>query len=134
MLLGFFARSCCLLIVTTAHSKTLRIGRSNPILRLVYRISKKQNAKLVGLIDEFKYSPRDDPSDDNYPGFEHVTNQTGDTIGQICTYATAHAAAQFCTHPSYEYWISHARYPSKNTIFFVSVYSALKVRVDHLGL
>ena len=47
---------------------------------------------------EIKYSPGDDPFDDDSPGFERDTTQSRDTLGQICTYATAHAAAQFRTH------------------------------------
>ena len=47
---------------------------------------------------EFKYSPADDPFKDSDPGFEHDSERSEKTLGQICTYATAHMAAQFRSH------------------------------------
>ena len=35
---------------------------------------------------------------DNSPTFERIVNQARDTLGQIYTYTTAHAAAQLHTH------------------------------------
>jgi len=52
----------------------------------------------VGLMGEFKLIPNDDPFDDDSPNFERTSSQARDTLGQICTYATAHAAAQFRIH------------------------------------
>ena len=57
-----------------------------------------QDIDSVGMFAEFKFAASDDPFDDNSPGFERVSNQARDTLGQICSYATAHMAAQFRTH------------------------------------
>ena len=47
---------------------------------------------------EAKYMPGDDPFDDKIESFERSTGQAQDTLGQICSYATAQMAAQFRTH------------------------------------
>ena len=50
------------------------------------------------ILHECKYSPSDDPFNDEDPSFERDTEKACDTLGQITLYATAHMAAQFRTH------------------------------------
>jgi hypothetical protein len=47
---------------------------------------------------EFKHDPNDDPFRDDSPSFEHHSDRSEKTLGQICSYATAHMAAQFRSH------------------------------------
>ena len=52
----------------------------------------------VAIMAEFKFRVGDDPFDDTQPGFERTEAQGQDTLGQICSYATAQMAGQFRTH------------------------------------
>jgi hypothetical protein len=49
------------------------------------------------ILHECKYDSSDDAFQDDGP-FERDTGAAYDTLGQITLYATAHMAAQFCTH------------------------------------
>ena len=57
-----------------------------------------RDIESVGLLAGFKCRHSDDPFDDNPPGFERITDDTREMLGQICSYANAYMAAQFCTH------------------------------------
>ena len=49
----------------------------------------------VAFMAEFKHDAGDDPFKDHFPGFEYDSDRSEKTLGQICSYATAHMAAQF---------------------------------------
>jgi Fungal protein kinase len=60
--------------------------------------STKESVANIGAMGEFKYVANDDPFDDSSSCFERTATQARDTLGQICSYATAHAAAHFRIH------------------------------------
>ena len=67
--------------------------------KTVFTSSKTQSTNRaiedVAFMAEFKHDPNDDPFRDNSPGFEYDSDRSEKTLGQICSYATAHMAAQF---------------------------------------
>ena len=52
----------------------------------------------VAFMAELKHGSSDDPFRDQSPSFEYHSDRSEKTLGQICSYATAHMAAQFRSH------------------------------------
>jgi len=103
-----FSRCCPMMALVDTHSTPFRSFDDTEIkpdiclyedrfIQQQFPEPSKRELDLVGVVVEFKYAHSDDPFDDSSPGFERTTDDARKTLSQICSYSTAHMAAQFRT-------------------------------------